>query len=97
MRSDTDARTAFQTVFTAMVGVLERNINGDPRTRRTRAEGIAAMCVGGMVVARAMADRPVADGLRDGCMAVALELGGWRAPRSANGHVTRTKQTASRT
>jgi AcrR family transcriptional regulator len=58
MRSDARAKGAFQTVFTAMVGVLERSVNGDPRTRRTRAKGIAAMCVGGMVVARAMADRP---------------------------------------
>jgi hypothetical protein len=30
-----------------------------------------------MVVARAMANRVVADELRDACVAVALELGGW--------------------
>jgi hypothetical protein len=30
-----------------------------------------------MVVARAMADRAYADELRDACMGVALELGGW--------------------
>jgi TetR/AcrR family transcriptional repressor of nem operon len=33
--------------------------------------------VGGMVVARAINNREVADELRDACMAVALELGGW--------------------
>jgi TetR/AcrR family transcriptional regulator, transcriptional repressor for nem operon len=41
------------------------------------AQATAALCVGGMVVARAMENREVADELRDACMAVALELGGW--------------------
>jgi TetR/AcrR family transcriptional regulator, transcriptional repressor for nem operon len=35
------------------------------------------LCVGGMVVARAMVNRAVADELRESCMAVALTLGGW--------------------
>jgi hypothetical protein len=30
-----------------------------------------------MVVARAIEDRVVADELRDACMAIALQLGGW--------------------
>jgi TetR/AcrR family transcriptional repressor of nem operon len=33
--------------------------------------------VGGMIVARAMENREGADELRDACMAVALQLGGW--------------------
>jgi hypothetical protein len=43
------------------------------------AQATAALCVGGMVVARAINNREVADELRDACMAVALELGGWDA------------------
>ena len=79
-RSDASAKRAFETVFQAMVSVLERSStqNGSsPRTRRTRAQAMAALCVGGMVVARAMENREVADELRDACMGVALELGGW--------------------
>jgi len=78
-RSNQSAKRAFENVFDAMVTLLERNIATDQTTRRNRAQAIAAMCVGGMVVARAMANRTTADELRDGCMSVALELGGWQA------------------
>lgn len=69
-------RRAFENVFAAMVSLLERSVANDSR-RRTNARAIAALCVGGMVVARAMDNRIVADELRDACMDVALELGGW--------------------
>jgi hypothetical protein len=36
-----------------------------------------------MVVARAMDDRSLADELRDSCMAVAFELGGWKGVKAA--------------
>jgi hypothetical protein len=43
-----------------------------------------------MVVARAMADRAYADELRDACMGVALELGGWGKKRKLrNGELKR--------
>jgi TetR/AcrR family transcriptional repressor of nem operon len=76
-RSGKSAKLAFETVFGAMVSVLERSLM-QSRTRNTRARAIAALCVGGMVVARAMHDRNHADQLRDACMSVALELGGWK-------------------
>ena len=76
-RSSDSAKRAFETVFSAMVSVLERSMAESRPDRRNKAKAIAAMCVGGMVVARAMANRDVADELRDGCMRVALELGGW--------------------
>lgn len=41
------------------------------------AHAIAALCVGGMVVARALVDRALADELRDARMAMALKLDGW--------------------
>jgi TetR/AcrR family transcriptional repressor of nem operon len=52
---------------------------GQPR--REQAQAMAALCVGGMVVARALADRGYADELRDACMSVALDLGGWGKTR----------------
>jgi AcrR family transcriptional regulator len=76
-RSGDSAKRAFETVFCAMVSVLERSMAESRPDRHNKAKAIAAMCVGGMVVARAMADRTAADELRDGCMRVALELGGW--------------------
>jgi TetR/AcrR family transcriptional regulator, transcriptional repressor for nem operon len=76
-RSSESAKRAFETVFQAMVSVLERSSIAYGGPGRITAQAIAALCVGGMVVARAMVNRTAADELRDACMAVALKLGGW--------------------
>ncbi len=76
-RSGVSARRAFETVFKAMVSVLERSLVKNGRRRRATAQSIAALSIGGMVVARTMEDRGLADELREACMAVALKLGGW--------------------
>lgn len=76
-RSGKSARLAFETVFAAMVSVLERSLSRKDGARRRTAESIAALSIGGMIVARTMVDRARADYLREACMAVALELGGW--------------------
>jgi TetR/AcrR family transcriptional regulator, transcriptional repressor for nem operon len=76
-RSGVSARRAFETVFKAMVSVLERSLIEKGRQRRTTAQTIAALSIGGMVVARTMVDRHLADELRAACTSVALELGGW--------------------
>jgi TetR/AcrR family transcriptional regulator, transcriptional repressor for nem operon len=76
-RSGVSARRAFETVFKAMVSVLERSLlekNGDGRAT---AQVIAALSIGGMVVARTLVDRGHADQLRGACLAAALRLGGW--------------------
>jgi AcrR family transcriptional regulator len=76
-RSGTSAKRAFETVFTAMVSVLERSLVDKNRPRRVTAQAIAAMCVGGMVVARTMVNHALADDLREACIAMAHKLGGW--------------------
>jgi DNA-binding transcriptional regulator YbjK len=76
-RSGKNVKRAFETVFKAMVSVLERSLLNKKGPSHARAQAIAALCVGGMVVARSVVDRPLADELRDACMAVALRLGGW--------------------
>jgi AcrR family transcriptional regulator len=87
-RSGESAKHAFETVFSAMVSVLERSLQQSSRARSNRAQAIAALCVGGMVVARALEDRARADELRDACMSVALELGGWdKVSRNLDGRV----------
>ena len=77
MRCGGDTRRAFESVFATMVAVLERNVTGEKQQRRAKAQAVAALCVGGMVVARAIENRVAADELRDACMSVALHLGGW--------------------
>lgn len=76
-RSSANARRAFETVFAAMVSVLERSLRDQKPVRRTRAQAVAAMCIGGMIVARTMVDRDHADDLRQACMLMAFQLGGW--------------------
>lgn len=76
-RSNASAKRAFETVFKAMVDVLQRSLRDKKRPRRLRAEAIAALCIGGMVVARTMVDRKLADELREACTITANQLGGW--------------------
>ncbi len=79
-RCDAKVKTAFETVFKAMVTLLGREVkDGSENT----ALAIAALCIGGMVVARSMNDRKLSDGLREAAAKVALELGGWAHKRPA--------------
>jgi TetR/AcrR family transcriptional repressor of nem operon len=94
-RGDAQLRRAFETVFAAMVSILERSINGRGREARVRAQATAALCIGGMVVARAMENRAASDALRDACMKVALELGG-RRERPARRTARKPKRTRLR-
>ena len=50
-RSSESAKRAFENVFQAMVSVLERSSIRNGRPRNATARAIAALCVGGMVVA----------------------------------------------
>src|ERR1700687_891064 len=74
-RSDETVKAAFETVFKAMVTVLGREVRDG---REDTAMVIAALCIGGMVVARSVNDRDLADRLREAATKGALELGGWR-------------------
>jgi TetR/AcrR family transcriptional regulator, transcriptional repressor for nem operon len=78
-RSGITARRAFETVFRAMVNILERSLREKKHRKRTTAQVIAALSIGGMVVARTLVDRAHADELRASCLAIALQLGGWNA------------------
>ena len=96
-RSGVDARRAFETVFKAMVSVLERSLVQNGRRRHATARSIAALSIGGMVVARTIVDRALADELRAACMAVALELGGWdRKSKSRHAKARRLKPREGR-
>ena len=88
-RSSKEVKRAFQTVFTAMVDVLERSLTDKQHLSHAKAQAIAALCVGGMVVARGLVDDFLADELRDACLAVALSLGGW--PNATNSKTQRSR------
>jgi TetR/AcrR family transcriptional repressor of nem operon len=76
-RSGENVKEAFEAVFKGMVALLGRGIRNSARPREDTAMAIAALCVGGMVVARSMNDGSLSDRLCDAATAVALGLGGW--------------------
>jgi len=80
-RSDRMVRKAFEDVFKAMVDLFDESLRRDGPRDRGRALAIAGMCVGGMVVARALDDLDLADALRESTETIALQLAGW-SPRS---------------
>jgi TetR/AcrR family transcriptional repressor of nem operon len=82
-RSGESAKRAFETVFRAMVSVLERSLVQNGQPKRTIAQATAALCIGGMIVSRTVVSRAVADELREACMRVALQMGGWDKRRKS--------------
>jgi len=76
-RAGEKARRAYETVFKAMVALLQSGSRAEQHPDRTIALSIAALCVGGMVIARASDGRAFADEVRNACLAVALRLAGW--------------------
>lgn len=51
-RGERKAKRAFETVFGAMVRFLERDVHKRTHDTKATAQAIAALCVGGMVIAR---------------------------------------------
>jgi TetR/AcrR family transcriptional regulator, transcriptional repressor for nem operon len=80
-RGDARVKTAFETVFKAMVTLLGREVRNRRQARENTAMAIAALCIGGMVVARSMNDNGLGDKLREAATRVALDLGGWPAKK----------------
>src|ERR1700733_1092468 len=80
-RGDERVKAAFETVFKAMVTLLGREVRNSKQARENTAMAIAALCIGGMVVARSMNDSGLGDRLREAATKVALDLGGWPAKK----------------
>jgi TetR/AcrR family transcriptional repressor of nem operon len=76
-RGGAGIKSAFEGVFKAMVATIQSEVPGRSRQRRDGALAIAALCIGGMVVARSLNDVTLADGLRNAAAKAALSLGGW--------------------
>jgi AcrR family transcriptional regulator len=74
-RSDRSIRQAFESALRLMVEIFERDMGGLGRTAHDRALARAALCVGGMVLARSIDDRMLADEIREAAMTAAIALG----------------------
>ena len=88
-RSDRAVKLVFEKVFKALVDLFSMGLRRNGISSRQRALVVAGLCVGGMVVARSVADPNLADSVLGASMAFALRLGGW-SKRSAQVAYRRT-------
>lgn len=78
-RSSEAVRGAYQEVLLTMAGLFERGLS-DTNDPRNRAFALAALCVGGMTLARTVADEPLAQEIRSAVLDVALDLAASETP-----------------
>ena len=77
LREEHRVRQAFETVLRVMIDIFEQALQRNGQAARSRARAIATLCVGGMVLARSIEDRVLADEIREAAMGIALSLGQW--------------------
>src|ERR1700758_4616229 len=77
LREEHRVRQAFETVLRVMIDIFEQELQRNGQTARCRARAIATLCIGGMVLARSVEDRRLADEIRDAAKTIALSLGQW--------------------
>jgi AcrR family transcriptional regulator len=70
-------KNAFRQVMEMMVGAFAANMPAGARSERDRALALVAQVVGGMVLARAIDDKALADELRDSARRQVYETTGW--------------------
>jgi TetR/AcrR family transcriptional regulator, transcriptional repressor for nem operon len=63
-RGSADVQGAYQDLLQAMVGLFETSLAGSKRKRRQTALTLAALCVGGMVLARTLPQSRLAEEVR---------------------------------
>jgi AcrR family transcriptional regulator len=78
LREEHRVREAFETVLRVMIDIFEQALQRNGQAARSRARAIATLCIGGMVLARSIEDRVLADEIREAAMGIALSLGQWR-------------------
>ncbi|WP_068873946.1 MULTISPECIES: TetR/AcrR family transcriptional regulator [unclassified Phenylobacterium] len=73
-RAGPAVREAYKYLLEAMVGLYERALPSGTMDRRTTALALAALSVGGMVLARTLPENELVGEVRDAALAKALEL-----------------------
>ena len=76
-RNDQSVRDAQEAALRMMIDTFEQGVTVSSQPARQLALALTSLCMGGMVVARAIEDRALADELREATMTVALKLGDW--------------------
>ncbi|HET8996110.1 MAG TPA: TetR/AcrR family transcriptional regulator [Acetobacteraceae bacterium] len=88
-RSEGPARGAYRQVLGVMTGAFAAHfgpsvLDDGANLPEQRALAVAAMCVGGMVLARAVDDAALAGALRAAAHRYAVALAGWDAPEAVD-------------
>jgi TetR/AcrR family transcriptional repressor of nem operon len=76
-RTEQSVKVAFESVLKTLIDIFEQGLERNGSVARQRALAIASLCVGGMVLARTVEDRALADELRQAAKGIALSLGRW--------------------
>jgi AcrR family transcriptional regulator len=76
-RENKAVKNAFRQVMEMMVGAFAANLPPARRSERDRALALVAQVVGGMVLARAIDDKALADELRESALRQVYEITGW--------------------
>lgn len=83
-RAGPAVRDAYGTLLTAMVGLYERALAREAGDRRTTALALAAMSVGGMVLARTISDTALGVEVREAALTKALDMLATREDRASS-------------
>lgn len=73
-RADPETQEAFQQLLTAMVWLFENTMSPDRQERRQDALASAALCVGGMVLARTLPNSQLAEDVRSAAHQAATQI-----------------------
>ena len=95
-RSDQRVKRAFETVFKAMVTLLGREAKNTSQGSENAAMAIAALCIGGMAVARSLNDDEYGDRVRQAAISAAFLLGGWNGASNVSAAKAAQRKQARR-
>jgi TetR/AcrR family transcriptional repressor of nem operon len=82
-RTEESVKRAFESVLKVLIDIFEQGLERKGKAARQRALAVTALCVGGMVLARTVEDRALADELRQAARGIALSLGRWQSEDEA--------------
>lgn len=91
-RSNPDVRAAYQLLLTSMVGLFQSSLAERDSDAREKALVLAALCVGGMVLARTLPDSKLAGEVRRAAHGQAQKLAGAKTGRRSSAKRTRRRK-----
>ncbi len=73
-RASVGVQSSYQKLLEAMVGLFEQSLQGSVDEKRQKALSMAALCVGGMILARTLPSSDLANEIQDAARATANEI-----------------------